>query len=381
MILFWLGFLALVGAFLALDLGVFHRKAHAVHVKEALVWSVVWILTSLGFSVFIYFAYAHHWLGLGQPDPSIDVKLRDIHFGLDGFNAWLKYVTGYVVEWSLSVDNIFVIALIFSYFRIPAKYQHRVLFWGILGAIVMRGGFILAGSAIIQKFHYVLYLFGAFLLFTAIKMLTADSDPDPGKSKVLKQLYRRFNVTDVLHGTRFVIFEGEVTQKEKTLAETPTDVPPQGVVGQQDVGTLPYAERHRTGKRILTPLAVALVIVEVTDLVFAVDSIPAIFGITQDPFIVFTSNIFAILGLRSMYFALAGLLEKFYLLKTALALILGMVGVKMLVGEWIEHRVGVSHNTFSVMTLAIVIGLLASGVIASLVFPKKHAPASEVGNV
>ena len=372
MIWFWLGFLLLVASFLALDLGVFHRKAHAVSVKEALIWSVVWVGTSFAFSIFIYFAYAHHWLGLGMENKAAAESLRDIRFGLDGHQAWLKYVTGYVVEWSLSVDNIFVIALIFAYFRIPAKYQHRVLFWGIMGAIVMRGGFILAGAAIIQKFHYILYFFGAFLLFTAYKMLTADGDPDPSQSKVVKWMYRRFNVTDTLHGTRFIVYEGEMSPQEVTAAETGDSVPVAGQVGHEDVGTTSRSKRHMTGKRILTPLAVALVIVEVTDLVFAVDSIPAIFGITQDPFLVFTSNIFAILGLRSMYFALAGLLEKFHLLKTALAIILGMVGLKMLFGDFLEGKLHISHDMLSVITLVAVVGLLAGGVILSLVFPKKQ---------
>lgn len=369
MIWFWLGFLAMVATFLALDLGVFNRKAHAFTVKEALVWSAVWITTSLLFSVFIFFAYSNHWLGLGHAMPDVDPKL-DIHNGLDGAEAFFKYLTGYVVEWSLSVDNIFVIALIFGYFRIPAQYQHRVLFWGIMGAIVMRGGFILAGSAIIERAHAIIYVFGAFLIFTAFKMLFSDSDPDPSKSRVLKQLYKRFSVTDKLHGMRFYVFEGEVAPKEAADANRPTPIPASGQAAQEDVGSATPAGLAKTGKRILTPLAVALVIVEVTDLVFAVDSIPAIFGITQDPFLVFTSNIFAILGLRSMYFALAGLLHKFHLLKTALALILGFVGLKMIFGVWVEHALGLSHNQFSVVTLAIILTLLAGGVILSLMFPK-----------
>ena len=378
MILFWLGFLAMIAVFLALDLGVFNRKAHVVSVKEALGWSAVWIGLSLGFSFFILFAYSHHWLGLGAPSPLLSEKL-DIHGGLDGRAAFVKYLTGYVVEWSLSVDNIFVIALIFAYFRIPDQYQHRVLFWGILGAILMRGGFILIGSEIIARFHYIIYLFGAFLIFTAWKMLTSAGDPDPGQSRVLKLLYGRFPVTQTLHGTRFWIYSGETSQAEAASVCEPNRVPGDGVAEQHDVGTLPRAQRNRTGSRILTPLAVALIIVEVTDLIFAVDSIPAIFGITQDPFLVFTSNIFAILGLRSMYFALAGLLHKFHYLKTSLAIILGLVGVKMLFGQYAEAAVG-GHNAMSVLTLVCVIGLLVGGVVLSLMFPKKK-PEAEPGSV
>ena len=374
MIWFWLGFLLLVGTFLALDLGVFHRKAHAVKVKEALIWSVVWIATSLLFSVFVYFAYSNHWLGLGEPQPEKPAHL-DIHDGLDGLTAWTKYVTGYVVEWSLSVDNIFVIALIFGYFKIPAKYQHRVLFWGIMGAILMRGGFILLGEQIIERFHYILYVFGVFLIFTAVKMLTTDSDPDPSKSRILKWVYKRFKVTETFHGTRFFVYEGEMSGRE--ASDTAAADAPAPVEAGEDVGAKHGSERIKTGARVLTPLAVALVIVEVTDLIFAVDSIPAIYGITQDSYLVFTSNIFAILGLRSMYFALAGLLEKFHLLKTALALILGFVGLKMLFGHWIEHALGLSHNQFSGITLLIVIGLLVGGVVASLMFPKKAEPHTE----
>ena len=296
MILFWLGFLALVAAFLALDLGVFHRKAHAVKVKEALIWSAIWVTTSLLFSVFVFFAYGNHWLGLGAPNPESNAP--DVRAGLDGYGAWLKYVTGYLIEWSLSVDNIFVIALIFGYFRIPAKYQHRVLFWGIIGAIVMRGIFIGLGAQLIANFHWIIYVFGVFLIYTAIKMLLSSEEADPSKSWALKQLYKRFPVTDTLHGTRFFVYEGEIAPREAVDAKTPTDVPPPETTAKLDVGSGTPAGLAKTGKRILTPLAVALVIVEVTDLIFAVDSIPAIFGITTDPFLVFTSNIFAILGLR-----------------------------------------------------------------------------------
>jgi tellurite resistance protein TerC len=350
MIWFWVGFIALVVAFLAIDLGVFHRKAHVVSMREALTWSAVWISTSLLFSVFIYAAYDNHWYDLGRPDAGADPQ-SPAFVGLDGAEAWLAYVTGYVVEWSLSVDNIFVIALIFGYFRIPAIYQHRVLFWGIIGAVVMRGIFIALGTAIIESFHWVIYVFGVFLIFTAYKMLSADDDPDPGKSRVVQFVRRHFNVTDQPHGQAFLVKLPDATGRVRTW---------------------------------LTPLAMALIVVEVTDLIFAVDSIPAIFGITQEPFIVFTSNIFAVMGLRSMYFALAGLLHKFHLLKTALALILGFVGVKMLAGVWIEEQLGVSHNAFALITLGVILTLLAGGVVASLAFPKKRVelvtPADSQGD-
>ncbi|RYZ67309.1 MAG: TerC family protein [Proteobacteria bacterium] len=369
MIWFWLGFLALVTTFLALDLGVFHRKAHAVSIKEALIWSVVWVTTSLLFSGFIFLAYSNHWLGLGSPNPNSSVP--DVAKGLSGTEAFIKYITGYVIEWSLSVDNIFVIALIFGYFRIPAKYQHRVLFWGIMGAIVMRGVFIALGAQLIANFHWIIPVFGLFLVYTAFKMLMSDDEADPSKSWALKQLYKRFPVTDTLHGTRFFVYEGEIAAGEAKAAENKSDVPAPREAATRDVGKPEHVDKANLGRRVLTPLAVALVIVEVTDLIFAVDSIPAIFGITTDPFLVFTSNIFAILGLRSMYFALAGLLHKFHLLKTALALILGFVGVKMLLGAHrIEHWLNISHNTYSVLTLAIILTLLAGGVIASLMFPK-----------
>jgi tellurite resistance protein TerC len=377
MILFWLGFLALVTLFLALDLGVFHRKAHAVSIKEALIWSAVWISTSLMFSVFVYFGYSNHWLGLGTPNPESGVP--DVRNGLDGLTAFTKYLTGYVIEWSLSVDNIFVIALIFGYFRIPAIYQHRVLFWGIMGAIIMRGVFIALGAQLIANFHWIIPVFGIFLIYTAFKMLRTDEEADPSKSWVLQQVYKRFPVTNTLHGTRFFVREGEINAAEARRAKVDTDVPAPMEASMHDFGTPALSAASTSadlGRRVLTPLAVALIIVEVTDLIFAVDSIPAIFGITTDPFLVFTSNIFAILGLRSMYFALAGLLHKFHLLKTALALILGFVGVKMVIGsKRIEGWLDIGHNTYAVGTLAVILTLLAGGVILSLVLPKKPSPA------
>jgi len=335
MIWFWIGFTTLIVLFLALDLGVFHRNAHVVSMKEALSWSGVWIATSLLFSVFIYFAYDNHWLGIGlasgeNPRPQ-----------LDGSKAITLYLTGYVVEWALSVDNIFVIALIFGYFKIPAIYQHRVLFWGIIGAIVMRGIFIAVGTAVIEQLNWIIYVFGAFLIFTAYKMLTAKGDPDPSKSTVIRLVHKYLPVTTDFDGQKFI-------KRNVILNGVPK----------------PWA---------LTPLAVALIVVEATDVIFAVDSIPAIFGITTDPLLIFTSNIFAVLGLRSMYFALAGLLDKFHLLKVALALILGLVGVKMLSHHFLE-KIPFFEKNLSFITLAMILMLLAGGVILSLVFPKAAKP-------
>ncbi len=335
MIWFWIGFTTLIVLFLALDLGIFHRNAHVVSMKEALSWSGVWIATSLLFSVFIYFAYDNHWLGIGlssgeNPRPQ-----------LDGFKAITLYLTGYVVEWALSVDNIFVIALIFGYFKIPAIYQHRVLFWGIIGAIVMRGIFIAVGTAVIEQLNWIIYVFGAFLIFTAYKMLTAKGDPDPSKSTVIRLVHKYLPVTTDFDGQKFI-------KRNVILNGVPK----------------PWA---------LTPLAVALIVVEATDVIFAVDSIPAIFGITTDPLLIFTSNIFAVLGLRSMYFALAGLLDKFHLLKVALALILGLVGVKMLSHHFLE-KIPFFEKNLSFITLAMILMLLAGGVILSLVFPKAAKP-------
>ena len=335
MIWFWIGFTALIVLFLALDLGVFHRNAHVVSIKEALSWSGVWIATSLLFSVFIYFAYDNHWLGIGLPSG------ENPRPQLDGSKAITLYLTGYVVEWALSVDNIFVIALIFGYFKIPAIYQHRVLFWGIIGAIVMRGIFIAVGTVVIEQLNWIIYVFGAFLIFTAYKMLTAEGDPDPSKSTVIRLVHKYLPVTDEFDGQKFIKRNVILNGGPKAWA--------------------------------LTPLAVALIVVEATDVIFAVDSIPAIFGITTDPLLIFTSNIFAVLGLRSMYFALAGLLDKFHLLKVALALILGLVGVKMLSHHFLE-KIPFFEKNLSFVTLAMILLLLAGGVILSLVFPKPHKP-------
>jgi tellurite resistance protein TerC len=292
----WIGFLAFVVAMLAIDLGVFNRKTHAISMKEAAIWSAVWISLALVFNAVLFF-----W---------------------QGSEVALQFLTGYLIEKALSVDNLFVFALIFTLFAVPAQYQHRVLFWGVLGALVMRGVFIAAGAALLHNFEWIIYIFGAFLVYTAIKLAThKETKIEPDKNPLVKLFRRIFPITDTYEGEHFFI--------------------------------------RRAGVLMATPLLLVLVMVESTDLVFAIDSIPAIFAVTNDPFIVYTSNVFAILGLRSLYFLLAGALDKFYYLKTALAVILGFVGVKMLIVEFVKIPITLS--------LVVIAGLLTIAIIASLV--------------
>ena len=291
----WIGFNLFVLALLALDLGVFHRQAHEVGFKEAATWSGVWIALALCFNLGIW-----NWFGEQKA---------------------IEFLTGYLIEKSLSVDNIFVIALLFSYFAVPARYQHRVLFWGILGALVLRAIFIAAGAALLAQFHWIIYLFGAFLIVTGLKMaFTSEKGLEPEKNPVLRLVRKLMPVTDQYHGQNFFV--------------------------------------RQNGVRFATPLFLVLVLVEATDLIFAVDSIPAIFAVTTDPFIVYTSNVFAILGLRSLYFLLAGVMHKFVYLKLGLAAILVFVGVKMLI-------VGV-YKISGVASLAIIASLLSISIGASL---------------
>jgi tellurite resistance protein TerC len=310
MIWIWLAFLAFVLVLLALDLGVFHRHAHVVSVKEALLWSAFWIALGVAFAGVVYLGYENHWAGLGIAPDSVDGLVND------GWTATVKYITGYVVEKSLSVDNIFVIAMVFTFFSVPAMYQHRVLFWGIVGALLMRGVMIGVGAKLIAEFHWILYVFGVFLILTAVKMLLMKSEhSDPNRNLVVRLVRKFFPVTARFHGEHFVVRAGSAASHE-------SEVPGAAVIAD------PVVEQARPGTLLLTPLALALIVVETTDLIFAVDSIPAIFAITGDPFLVFTSNVFAILGLRSLYFALAGMLDMFRYLKLALALILALVGVR-----------------------------------------------------
>ncbi|MCB9849804.1 MAG: TerC/Alx family metal homeostasis membrane protein [Phycisphaerales bacterium] len=308
----WIGFVAIVLALLAIDLGVFHRRSHTVTVSEAVVWTCVWVALSLVFNVCIYFLYEHHIFGVG------DVIGRE----LSGKQAALEFFTGYLIEKSLSLDNIFVIALIFVYFGVPAEQQHRVLFWGILGALIMRGAMIAAGAALIHRFTWITYVFGGILIITAIRMLLSHHEKVEPENNPLVRLARKcFPVSDGFVGKHFF---------------TRID-----------------------GRRAITPLLLVLLVVESTDVLFAVDSIPAIFAVTYDPFIVFTSNIFAILGLRAFYFVLAGAMDKFRYLKISLVVLLAFVGVKMLLAHHFPIPTWVS--------LLIIGGILAIGVVASLV--------------
>jgi tellurite resistance protein TerC len=336
---------------LALDLGVLHRKAHIVTLKEAIYMSALWITLGLGFSVFVYYGYENHWLGLGSAVDTVDNIFND------GKTATIKYLTGYIVEKSLSVDNIFVIAMLFGFFGVPSVYQHRVLFWGILGALAMRAIMIAVGAALIAEFHWILYVFGAFLIITALKMFFLKTENnDPNQNLVVKLARKFFPVTSRYHGQHFVVRAGSVASHESELPG-----------GEQIPDET--ADKLKPGTLMITPLMLALIMVETTDLIFAVDSIPAIFAITADPFLVFTSNVFAILGLRSLYFALAGMITKFRYLKPALALILLLVGVKMLAASWLKEMLGTHFNFY---VLGMVLFILAIGIAASLLIKPKE---------
>jgi tellurite resistance protein TerC len=300
----WAGFLGFVLAMLALDLGVFHRKDHVVRPREALGWSAAWVALALAFGAFLW--------------------------ARDGSEPALQYLTGYVIEKSLSVDNIFVFVVIFGALGIPPLYQHRVLFWGILSALVLRGAMIAAGAALLHRFHWVIYVFGGFLVVTGVKLLLAGASvPHPEKSRAFRALQRLVPATPRLEGNRFFTRED--------------------------------------GRRLATPLFFALALVELTDVVFAVDSIPAIFAITDDPYLVFTSNIFAILGLRSLYFLLASVVERFTYLKPSLAFVLVFVGAKMAAVDLVKVHPAVS--------LGVVVAILAVGAVASLLKARRDGRA------
>ncbi len=353
----WGGFTLFVLAMLALDLGVFHRKAHVVTVREALMWSAIWIAMGLSFAVFVYFGYEHGWMGLGAVPDAVDGQIND------GGSATLKYLTGYVVEKSLSVDNVFVIAMLFGFLAVPAMYQHRVLFWGIIGALLMRGIMIAIGAKLIAEFHWVLYVFGAFLILTAIKMAVIKGNDDPSQNIAVRLAKRYLPAVDFYEGQHFFT--------KRTQKPTYTRDPKSGrdVMDPPPPGTL-------SRRWSITPLFLTLLMVEVTDLVFAVDSIPAIFAITPDPFIVFTSNILAVLGLRALYFCLAVLIMRFRFLKPALVLILGYVGVKLLLLSvppylpvvGLEASAPIKIST--AISMLVVLGTLAVATVLSIVFPK-----------
>jgi tellurite resistance protein TerC len=304
----WIGFNAAVLAILALDLGVLHRKAEKVSLKESAAWSAVWVTLSLSFAFGVY---------------------RTL-----GRQAGLEFLTGYLIEYALSVDNIFVFVMIFSYFNVPAKYQHRVLFWGIIGALVLRGVMIVVGAALVARFAWTLYIFGAFLLVTGVKMAIQKDNVayDPEKDPVLRLARRILPVTHEYHGDKFFVQEPDKTGKIRWTA---------------------------------TPLFIVLVLVDTTDVVFATDSIPAIFAVTRDPFIIYTSNICAVLGLRALYFLLASVVDKFAYLKLGLSLVLIFIGAKMLLEHFIHIPI--------IASLGVVAAVLLASVIASLQWPReKH---------
>jgi len=344
-IFIWGGFLTFVVVLLALDLGVLHRKAHVVSMKEALLMSALWITLGLTFAVFVYYGYEHHWLGLGLSIDFVDGIIND------GQSATIKYLTGYVVEKSLSVDNIFVIAMIFGSFAVPAIYQHRVLFWGIIGALAMRAVMIAVGSALIAEVHWILYVFGGFLIITALKMFFLKTgNTHLNQHIVVKMTRKLFPVTSHYHGQHFLVRAGSPASQESKVPGAPVET-------DEAISSI------KPGTLMLTPLALALIMVETIDLIFAVDSIPAIFAITADPFLVFTSNVFAILGLRSLYFAVAGMLTKFKYLKPALAMVLLVVGVKMLTAKWLKEVLGEYFNFY---LLGAILMILAVGIACSL---------------
>jgi len=309
-IMIWLAFLVFIVAMVALDLGVFHRKDEAPTARQAMAWTAVWIALALLFNGLVYVLYENNysWASLSAES-------------LGGGEAAGEFLLAYVLEKSLSLDNIFVIAMIFSYFRVPLSLQHRVLFWGILGAVVLRGVMIVLGVALINRFDWVAYVFGAMLIYTAARMLRLRAETlDPSENTLVRLARRWLPVTDRFHGRHFVV--------------------------------------RVDGRLVGTPLLLALLLVESSDVMFAVDSIPAVFAVTRDPFIAFTSNIFAILGLRSMYFVLAAYMEKFRYLKHALVFVLAFVGVKMMLSNHYHIPTGIS--------MAFIIGILAVGIMASL---------------
>lgn len=320
---FYLGFTAFVLILLAIDLGVFHRKAHEVSFKEATVWTIVWITLALVFNFSLY-----QYSLWKFPQVERLMSLPTFNPDLAAWTVSLEFLTGYIVEKSLSVDNIFIFVMVFAYFAIPTKYQHRVLFFGIIGALIFRAIFIAMGSALMQ-FHWVIYLFGGFLILTGLKMMfMPEQEINPEKNFLIRLFKRFMPVTHELEGQRFFVTKNNI--------------------------------------RFATPLFIALLFLELTDIIFAVDSVPAIFAITKEPLIVFTSNIFAILGLRSMYFMLAGAVDKFHLLKYGLSVILIFVGLKMVwLNDLYNGKFPISYS------LGIILGVLSLSIFASLVFPKK----------
>ncbi len=368
----YVAFIGLVIVFLALDLGVFHREAHEVKMKEAVTWSAIWLTCGIAFSGFVYVAYENHWLGLGldtakySTSEAIKAGAPLIVSGeVQGFEAAKQYLVGYVIEKSLAMDNIFVIALIFSFFAVPAKYQHRVLFWGIIGALLMRGGMIFLGAGLILKYQWILIVFGGFLILTALKMALIKGNDDVSQNIAVRLCKKFFRVTEFYDGQKFFT--------KRTLKPTYS----KNEAGREVMDPAPAASLSATWA--ITPLFLALILVEITDLVFAVDSIPAIFAITPDPFIVFTSNIFAILGLRALYFCLAALIQKFRFLKPALIMILAFVGVKLLLLSAPPYLdlIGMAKadpiKIDTTASLLVVVGTLLLATVLSVVIPSRKS--------
>ncbi len=324
--LFWIGLVAFLLLALALDLGVFHREARAQTAGEAALWSLIWVSTALAFNVFVYFAYEHHWLGIGFVNG----------VEMEGGQAALEFFTAWVVEESLSLDNIFVIATVLAYFRIPAESQHRLLYWGVLGALVMRFVFIISGLALVHRFAWTTYVFGGVLIVTALKMLTQKEQELHPERNGLVRLFQRFMpVRSWLHGTAFFV-------------------------------------RSSKGWHA-TPMFIALLVVESSDLLFAIDSLPAVIAVTADPFIAFSSNAFAILGLRSLYFVMAPMIERFHYMRQSLVFLLAFIGVKMLLAHHVEIPISVS--------LGFIIGILGVGILASVLSRDKRDAAADAAFV
>jgi tellurite resistance protein TerC len=301
----WATFVVAILIFLALDLGVFHRKAHVVGFREAFAWTAIWFVVAICFGLFLAPEFVERW----------------------GKEEKAQFITGYIIELSLSMDNVFVIALIFAYFGLGLQFQHRVLFWGILGALLMRGLMIWLGAELISRFNWMLYVFGGFLVFTGIKMLASDDDGEvePEKNPAIRFARKFFPISPTFDGSKFITVHN--------------------------------------GAKLLTPLALVLLMVETTDVIFAVDSIPAIFAVTQDPFIVFTSNVFAILGLRSLYFVLAGAIDYFRFLKVGLSIVLVFIGAKMLLNYWIHIP--------TTLSLIVVAGIIVASIVISMIVGRK----------
>lgn len=341
-LIFFTGFIIIVLALLLMDLGLFHKKSHVLPFKEALMWTIIWISFGVAFYFFLLFkGNIIHGINsiedlqelIGKYDHLISVNPNDLKESISIYNKnlALEYITGYVIEYSLSVDNIFVMIMIFMAFGVQQKYYHDVLFWGIIGAIVMRFLFIFTASALIQNFAWILYVFGGFLIFTGVKMFierNKDDKFESGKHPVVKFASKHFAVFPRYIGKRFFI--------------------------------------KRNGKRLLTPLFIVLLVIEFTDVIFAVDSVPAIFSVTKDPYIVFFSNIFAIIGLRSLFFLLTNVMNIFHYLKIGLAVLLTFIGMKMIFHHWLKE---IGFTTAH--SLYVIIGILAISIIASLIFPKK----------